>query len=225
MSPTGAGCAPCAKLSSQQKKRWDDHYDYETCSAPPTPSERDKRYCPTCCTLFNSKESNDLHEPCPERERESETGAIMAVTVRVANKSRDTKSPIDQILCQYCKAHCEATIHNPRYERTDCPPRISDQELSRRWRPTAPKTTPDAHNKTCPGLGEVGSVGPCTSQQHILEPPSNKGTATLKSTLPDKARTRNVFTGTRVVRTATAYGQYGASTSTDGHHSMRPRKR
>jgi hypothetical protein len=147
----------------------------------------------------------------------------MAVTVRVAEKSRDTKSTIDQILCRYCRAHCEASIHDPPYERTDCPPRISDQELARRrWSP-ATKTTPDAHNKTCPGLGEVGSVGPCTSQRHILEPPSDKGTTTLTSKLPDKAG--SVFTDTRVVRTATAYGQYGASTSTDDHNPMRPRKR
>jgi hypothetical protein len=123
-------CALCKAIFAT-KKRWDDHYDYKTCSAPPTPPPRrdDKKYCHTCRTLFNSEESNDLHEPCPERERESETRAIMAVTVRVAKKSRNTKSPIDQILCRYCKAHCQATIHDPRYERTDCPPRISDQEL------------------------------------------------------------------------------------------------
>jgi hypothetical protein len=217
-------CALC-KAVFATKQQWNDHWD-DICSAPTTPpSRREKKYCHTCRTLFNSKESNDLHEPCPEKERESETRAVMAVTVRVAKKSRDTKSPIDQILCRYCKANCEATIHDPRYERTDCPPRISDQEQSRRRRPTAPTTTPDAHSNACPGLVEVGSGGPCTSHRHILEPPSDKGTATLKSTIPDKARTRNVFTGTRVSRTATAYGQYGASMSMDGHNSMRPRKR
>jgi hypothetical protein len=71
----------------------------------------------------------------------------------------------------------------------------------------------DLH-EPCPGFGEVGSGGPCTSQRHTLESPSNKGPIALPSTIP---------ANTRIVRTATTYGQYSASTSME--NPVRPRKR
>ena len=118
-SDVGWMCAICLAIF-ETEEQWSNHQDFGTCSATNTPEKpkkkyrRAKRYCRTCRTLFNSERSNDLHEPCPERGRESETGTIMAVTVRVAEKSRDTKSTIDQILCRYCREHCEASIHDPR---------------------------------------------------------------------------------------------------------------
>lgn len=46
------------------------------------------------------------------------------------------------------------------------------------------------------------------TQRHFLKLPSDKDTTTRTSTLPNKAG--SVFTTTRVVKIATAYGQYGA---------------
>jgi hypothetical protein len=168
-SDGGWMCALC-KAVFATTTQWNDHWD-DTCLAPTTPPpRRDKNYCHTCRTVFNSKESNDRHEPCPEEERESETRAV-----RVAKKSCNTKSLIDQILCRYCKEHCKTTVHDPHYERTDCPPKISDQEQSRRRRTTTPKDTPDAHSNACPGLSEVGTGGSCTSHRHLLNPPNDTG--------------------------------------------------
>ena len=173
-------CILCKTVFATEKQ-WIDHWD-DTCSAPTTPLPRRNTYCHTCRTVFNSKERLDRHEPCPQEERESETRAVMAVTVRVAKKSRDTKSLIDQILCRYCKEHCEATVHDPRYERTECPPRISDQEQSRRRRTTTPTDTPAAHSPACPGLSEDGTGGSCKSHRHILKPPNDTGNEHPKGT-------------------------------------------
>jgi hypothetical protein len=103
-SDGGWMCILCKAVFATEKQ-WDD-----TCSAPTTPPPQRNTYCHTCQTVFNSEERLDRHEPCPEEERESVTRAVMAVTIRVAKKSRDTKSPIDQILCRYCKEHLPLTL-------------------------------------------------------------------------------------------------------------------
>ena len=128
---------------------------------------------------------------------------------RVAEKSHNTKSPIDQMLCRYFKEHCKATIHNPNYKRTECSPRISDREQAHIRQTRKPPKAPAAHSSTCPNLNETGMRGPCTSQRHILTAPADtrdvhpNGTTTKKNITPHKAKA--AFTDARVVTTVTAY--------------------
>ena len=83
-------------------------------------------WCPTCQKAFGSEEAWDLHEPCPE-----DAVAMGEQRAKVAEKSRNTASLMDHVLCQYCMRHCKKTILHPQYERTKCPPRISDEERDR----------------------------------------------------------------------------------------------
>ena len=81
--------------------------------------------CPTCQKLFETEREMDYHELCSGG---TEALGAQGAKDRIAESSRDTDSLLDQILCRYCRKHCEDTILHPNYERTGCPPRISDEE-------------------------------------------------------------------------------------------------
>jgi hypothetical protein len=129
-------------------------------------------WCPTCQKAFGSEEAWDLHEPCPE-----DAVAMGEQRAKVAEKSRNTASLMDHVLCRYCMRHCKETILHPLYERTECPPRISDEERDR-LRQVRPSTVPNengrassatpAHSPMCPGLTEIGMDGFYSFNRHLL---------------------------------------------------------
>jgi hypothetical protein len=153
---------------------------------------------------------------------------------KVAEKSRDTDSLLDHILGQYCLRHCKDTILHPQYERTECPPRISDEERDR-LRKERPSTTPNlegtnnlveyfengrarsatpAHSPMCPGLNEIGVEGFCSFNRHILN--ASKTPDNLEDSGPEKVtaarvvtphKTKAAFTNARVVSTRTTFGR------------------
>jgi hypothetical protein len=133
---------------------------------------------------------------------------------------------MDQILCQYCREHCDATFRDFTYERTRCLPRISDREQARRRQAAKPTNAPTAHSPTCPSLNEMGIRGSCTLNRHVLTAPANTGdghrgeTTAIQGTTPHKVKA--VLTDDRVVSTTTAHGWEGASMARDGHNYISP---
>ena len=156
-------CAVCLVIF-RTERQWEYHSDWEECESPP-PSPRESTYCEVCHAEFCSAEENDRHEPCPQNEAN-----------KIAEKSRETRSHTNQILCRYCKKHCEATIADPRYARTVCLPRISNREQTYRRQSLTATAAPAAHGTACPGLREINTGGQCTLRRHKLEPPMNNET-------------------------------------------------
>jgi hypothetical protein len=190
-------------------------------------------WCPTCQTSFGSEEAWDYHEPCP---KDAVAVGAQGARSKVAERSRDTDSLMDHILCRYCLRHCKDTILHPQYKRTECPPRISDKERDR-LRKERPSTTTNfengqassatpAHSQMCPGLNEVGVKGFCSFNRHILnasETPNNledsgreKATA-ARVVSPHK--TRAAFTNARVVSTRTTFGRNYAGEDDESSHT------
>jgi hypothetical protein len=133
----------------------------------------------------------------------------------------------------YCQKHWKDTILLFEYERTGCPPRISD-EVRDNLRKEKPSTAPNlegtdnyfdyfkngrarsakpAHSSMCPGFNKIGVEGFCTFNRHILntsEAPDNledgdpKEVTAARVATPRK--TKAAFTNTHVVSTPTTYG-------------------
>jgi hypothetical protein len=143
-------------------------------------------------------------------------------------------SLLDHIFCRYCRKHWEDTILHPNYERTGCPPRISDEErdnLRKERASTAPylegtdnyfdyfesgraHSAKPAHSPICPGFNEMGVEGFCTFDRHILN--ASEAPGSLEDGDPNEItaarvvtprKTKASFTNAHVVSTSTTYGR------------------
>ena len=136
--------------------------------------------------------------------------------------------------------HCKDTILHPQYERTECPPRISDERD--RLRQVRPLTIPNfengqassatpAHSPTCPGLTEIGVDRFCSLNRHLLnasKTPNDVGDKGKEKATAERVvtphKTKAAFTQARVVSTRTSFKQSYAgeddnSSEGSGHNS------
>jgi hypothetical protein len=203
--------------------------------------------CPTCQTLLETEREMDYHEPCSGS---TEALGAQGAKAKITERSHNTDSLLDQILCRYCQKHCEATILHPNYERTGCPPRISDEEQAR-LREMRASTAPNldstdnyfdyfengqahsarpAHSPICPGFNKMGVEGFCTFDRHILNASGAPGN--LEDGDPNEImaargvnprKTKAAFTNAPVVSTSTTYGRNDATMARDGHNYVPPR--
>ena len=230
-------CPVCGTVFENRRERIAHMHElFEPMSMSDLSDPSDDLLCPTCKAWFRTIKEMDFHEPCPANGGPSET---CTTGNKIAERTQNTDLMIDQALGQYCCTHCRATILDPRYERANCLPRTSNEELALLPRPP---TWPDleyqtnrreqstmlAHGPRCPGLSEVGIVGVCTAKRHMFSPPRISSDA--ESAIPKKGRAiqkatrkpKTVFMAAHVVTTATSYRRNDAKRSIGGHNCTPP---